>query len=151
MIGYFLLAAVWVALDQGVKLWVRGSIPLHTTLPFLPGFDLTCVRNTGAAFSILTEQTWILTVLSAAVSVVLAAVLLRRILPRPGQLALALLLGGAVGNLIDRASLGYVTDMFRTTFVDFPVFNVADIGVVLGAALLCLTVLLTGEKGEKKP
>ena len=151
MIGYFLFAAVWVILDQGVKLWVRDAIPLHTSLPFLPGFDLTYVRNTGAAFSILSSQTWILTVLSGVVSVILAVVLIRRILPsRLGMLALSLLLGGAVGNFIDRLLRGWVTDMFRTTFMDFPVFNVADIGVVIGAVLLCLAVLLAREDDGKE-
>ena len=58
------------------------------------------------------------------------------------QIALSLLLGGAVGNFIDRLLLGYVTDMFATTFVNFAVFNVADIGVVVGGILLCIHVIL---------
>ena len=151
MIGYFLFAAVWILLDQGVKLWVRSAIPLHTSMPFLPGFDLTYVRNTGAAFSILSSQTWILTVLSGVVSVILAVALARRILPgRLGMFSLALLLGGAVGNFIDRLMKGWVTDMFQTTFMNFPVFNVADIGVVIGGVFLCLAVLLAKESDGKE-
>lgn len=152
MIGYLIFAGAWVVLDQVVKFLVRASIPLHTSLPFLPGFDLTCIRNTGAAFSILSTQTWILTALSGVASVILLILLLRRVLPsKPGMLSLSLLLAGAVGNFIDRLAFGYVTDMFRTTFMDFPVFNVADIGVVVGGVLLVLAVLLAGEKEEEKP
>ena len=151
--GYFLLSALLVLLDQGVKTLIRARIPLHETVAFLPGFDLTHLRNTGAAFSILSAHTWILTLLSAVVSLALVAGLARRFLPsRTGMLAMALLLGGAVGNLIDRARFGYVTDMFRTTFMDFPVFNVADMAVVAGGALLCLYVILSyrEEKREAK-
>ena len=63
---------------------------------------------------------------------------------------LALLLGGAVGNFIDRLLFGFVTDMFATTFMNFPVFNVADIGVVVGGVLLCIHVIFTYSK-EPKP
>ena len=74
MIGYLIFAIVWVALDQGVKFLVRAAIPLHTSQTFLPGlFDLTYIRNTGAAFSILRSQTWLLTVLSGIAVVVLLA------------------------------------------------------------------------------
>ena len=67
-------------------------------------------------------------------------------------LALALLLGGAVGNFIDRLLFGFVTDMFATTFVNFAVFNVADVGVVLGGVLLCLhLIVFFGREGKKEP
>ena len=152
MIGYLVFATVWVALDQGVKFLVRASIPLHTSQSFIPGlFDLTYVRNTGAAFSILSSETWILTVLSGVATAVLLVLLLRRVLPtRMGMLSLTLLLAGAAGNFIDRLAFGYVTDMFETTFMQFPVFNVADIGVVIGGFLLVLTVLFSGEKEGRK-
>lgn len=147
MLGYLLFAIFWVVLDQAVKFLVRVYIPLHATLRFLPGFHLTYVRNTGAAFSIFSGQTWILAVLSGVVSVVLVVALVRRLIPgKLGMFSLSLLLGGALGNFIDRALLGYVTDMFQTTFMNFPVFNVADIGVVVGVVLLCLAVLFGGKK-----
>ena len=151
MIGYLIFAVVWVALDQGVKFLVRAAIPLHTSQTFLPGlFDLTYIRNTGAAFSILRSQTWLLTVLSGIAVVVLLVLLLRRTLPsKLGMLSLSLLLAGAAGNFIDRLAFGYVTDMFQTTFMNFPVFNVADIGVVVGGFFLVLAVLTAKE--EEKP
>lgn len=152
MIGYLIFAGVWVVLDQAVKFLVRATIPLHASHPFLPGlFDLTYVRNTGAAFSILSSSTWILTVLSGVATAVLLVLVLRRALPsRLGMLALSLLLAGAAGNFIDRLAFGYVTDMFETVFMDFPVFNVADIGVVIGGFLLVLAVLLAKDKEEGK-
>ena len=86
-----------------------------------------------------------------AVSVLLAVALAKKVLPKPiGMLSLALLLGGAVGNFIDRLLFGFVTDMFATTFMNFPVFNVADIGVVVGGVLLCIHVIFTYSK-EPKP
>ena len=150
MIGYLIFAVVWVALDQGVKFLVRAAIPLHTSQTFLPGlFDLTYIRNTGAAFSILRSQTWLLTVLSGVAVVVLLVLLLRRAIPsKLGMLSLSLLLAGAAGNFIDRLAFGYVTDMFQTTFMNFPVFNVADIGVVVGGFFLVLAVLTAKEEGK---
>ena len=151
-IPFFLLAALIVAADQGVKYLVRANIALGQHVSFLPGvMDLTFVKNTGAAFSMLEEHTWLLTLLSGVVAVILAVLLARRILPHWfGQLALGLLLGGAVGNFIDRLLLGYVTDMFAAAFVNFPVFNVADIAVVVGGVLLCFHVILFMKDEDKK-
>ena len=151
---YLILAALLVALDQAVKFLVRAHIPLGGSLPVLPGvLDLTYVQNTGAAFSLFSQHTWLLTLLSGVVSVVLVICLGKRVLPHwSGMLALALLLGGAVGNFIDRLLFGFVTDMFATTFVNFAVFNVADVGVVLGGVLLCLhLIVFFGREGKKEP
>ena len=149
---YAILILALVVLDQVVKFLVRAHIPLGGSLPFLPHIlELTYVQNTGAAFSLLSEHTWVLTLLSAVVSVGLVIAMAKRILPHwSGMLSLALLLGGAVGNLIDRALLGFVTDMFETTFVHFAIFNVADIGVVVGGILLCLHVIFAFGKGWKE-
>ena len=149
---YFLLSAALVVVDQVVKYVVRQGIPLHTAVDFLPGMALTYVKNTGAAFSLFQEHTWLLTLLSGVVSVALVVALAKKILPHWwGMLSLALLLGGAVGNFLDRLLLGYVTDMFATTFMNFPVFNVADIGVVLGGVLLCVSVIFSFAEERKKP
>lgn len=149
---YALLAAALVVIDQVVKALVRIYIPPRTTIPFLPHImDLTYVQNTGAAFSILRSHTWLLTAISLVVSVALAVAIWRRIFTHPfGRAALAVVLGGAVGNLIDRALFGYVTDMFMTTFITFPVFNVADICVVLGGIATVVYVLFFYDKLEKK-
>ena len=139
---YLILAIAWVVVDQLVKLLVRHNILYRDLHPFLPGLDLTYVRNTGAAFSMLSSHTWFLALLSAVVGAALAVALARDFLPHwRGGLALALMLGGAVGNLIDRALLGFVTDMFATSFINFAVFNVADIGVVGGGILLSIHLI----------
>jgi signal peptidase II len=149
---YFLLAAALVAVDQLVKFLVRANIPLYTSVPFIPRvMDLTYHQNTGAAFSIFSEHTWVLTIISATVSLALAAALLKKIFThRLGKLSLAVVLGGAVGNLVDRAAFGFVIDMFKTTFMNFAIFNVADICVVLGGIALCVYVMFFYDRLEKK-
>ncbi len=131
---YFIAAAALVALDQIVKHLVSTGIPQGGSVPFLPYImDLTYVQNTGCAFSLLEEHTWLLTLTSAVLSVVLAWAVAKKLFRHPlGRSALTLVLAGAVGNLIDRVAYGYVVDMFRTLFMNFAVFNVADICVVVG-------------------
>ena len=149
---YFILAAVLVALDQLVKYLVSTNIPLGGSAPFLPHImDLTYVQNTGCAFSLLEEQTWLLTLVSAVMSVVLGAALVKNFFKHPlGKVTLSLLLAGAVGNLIDRALYGYVIDMFRTLFMEFAVFNVADICVVVGGVAAAAYYLFLYDKLEGK-
>ena len=148
---YYLLAILLVVIDQLVKLWVRGSIPLGQSVPFIPGLmDLTYAQNTGAAFSSFSGLTGALAVVSLAASVGLAWMIWKKIFPgRLGQISLSLVLAGAVGNLIDRVFLGFVTDMFETTFINFAVFNVADICVTVGGALVICYALLFWDKGGK--
>jgi len=150
---YAILIAVLVAADQLVKHLVRTHIPLYTTLNFLPHtIELTYVRNTGAAFSLLSEHTWILTLISSVVAVGIAVAIARRVVRHPfGLFSLSLVLAGAVGNLIDRVVLGYVTDMFNFLFIRFAVFNVADICVVVGGIATCVYLLFFYEKWEKTP
>ena len=136
---YAVLVVALVVLDQVVKFLVRANIPLGGDVPFLPHIlQLTYVQNTGAAFSLLEEHTWILTIVSLVVSVLLVVLLAKKVFSRPfAMAALSMVLAGAVGNLIDRALLGYVTDMFETLFMRFAVFNVADICVVVGGIAFC--------------
>ena len=148
---YFLLAAALVAVDQVVKYLVRAGIPLHTAVDFLPGLDLTYVQNTGAAFSMFSQHTWILAFISLVMSVVLAVALWKNFFTHPlGKVTLSLLLAGAVGNLIDRAMRGFVVDMFQLLFMNFAVFNVADICVVCGGIAFCVYFLFFYDKLEKK-
>jgi len=149
---YFLLAILLVVLDQLVKHLVRVNIPLGSSVPFLPHvLELTYVRNTGAAFSLLEEHTWLLSIVSAAVVCGLAVLLWKKIFHSPlGLIPLALIMAGGLGNLIDRVLLGYVTDMFRTLFINFAVFNVADICITAGGFWLIIYVIFGSEKAEKK-
>ena len=150
---YALLAAALIVADQAVKHLVRMKLPLYTSLPLIPRvLELTHVRNTGAAFSIFSEHTWILAAVSAAVSAVIAAALIRKAVRHPfGVVSLSLVLAGAVGNLIDRVLLGYVTDMFNFLFIQFAVFNVADVCVVTGGIATCIYLIFFYEKWEKPP
>ena len=131
---------------------VVQNIPLGEYVPFLPHIlDLTYVQNTGAAFSLFSEHTWLLTLVSLVMSVLLLAALVRGFFRHPfGRISLALLLAGAVGNLIDRAFQGYVVDMFHVLFMEFAVFNVADICVVCGAVLAVIYYLWFYEKYDKR-
>ena len=148
---YFLTAAAIVGLDQLVKHLVVQNIALNGIVKVIPGLiHLTHVHNTGAAFSMLSGQRWPLLVLTGVCILVVTGVLVRGKLAKTANWALAMVLGGAVGNLIDRAAQGYVVDMFEVEFMRFAVFNVADIFVVCGGILLCLWLLLTWKKPEEK-
>lgn len=149
---YAILAAALVALDQVVKLLVRANIPLGGSVPFIPYLlDLTYVQNTGAAFSLLRQHTWLLTLISAVVVLVMCALIVKGFFQNAlGRWAAALVLAGGMGNLIDRVLLGYVTDMFQTVFMDFAVFNVADCCITIGVPLLFLYVWFYVGKDEKK-
>ena len=149
---YAILVVALVALDQLVKYLVVQNIPLGTHVPFLPHIlDLTYVKNTGAAFSLYAQHTWILTLISLVMSVVLALALVKKFFRHPlGRVCLSLVLAGAVGNLIDRAFQGYVVDMFNVLFMDFAVFNVADICLVVGTIGAAAYSLLLADRLEKK-
>ena len=149
---YAILAAALVVIDQIVKYLIRANIELGGSVPFIPYImDLTYVQNTGAAFSILRAHTWLLTLTSAVVVLVMCALILKGFFKnRLGMWSAALVLAGGMGNLIDRAVFGYVTDMFKTIFMDFAVFNVADCCITIGVPLLFIYVWLYMGKDEKK-
>lgn len=153
---WYVLSALLVLADQEVKLWVRSAMELGETRPFIPHLlELYHVENTGAAFSLFNEHTWLLALLSAVVTVALVLAIWKDWFSSDvfSRLCLALVLAGAAGNLIDRACFGAVTDMFNFTFMRFGVFNVADICVVCGvigyAAWLLLTQFRSGP-GKKE-
>jgi signal peptidase II len=124
---------------------------LGGSVPLIPGvMQLTYVQNTGAAFSSFAGKTLLLGGFSALVSLVLIVVLTKGLIRHPyGRWPVALVLAGALGNMIDRLVLRYVTDMFQTLFMNFAVFNVADIFVVVGVILLALYVCFGWDKYEK--
>ena len=149
---YAILAVLLVFADQAVKFAVRANIPLGQTVPLIPHvMDLTYVRNTGAAFSILRQHTWLLTLTSVVVVLVMCALIVKGFFKNAlGRWSAVLVLAGGMGNLIDRAVFGFVTDMFKTVFMEFPVFNVADCCITVGVPLLFLYVLLYMGKDERQ-
>lgn len=149
---YAILAVLLILADQLTKFLTRAHIEPGGSVPFLPRLlDLTYVKNTGAAFSILEEHTWLLTLFSAVVVMLIAWLVWKKFFTNwLGRLAAALILAGGVGNLIDRAVFGYVTDMIRTLFMEFPVFNVADCCITVGVVLLVIYVLFFCKEGKKE-
>lgn len=139
------LAALALVLDQASKLAVLRLIEPYQTVPVLPGFNLTLAFNRGASFSFLADaggwQRWLFSAISVAASVVIV-VLLRRTAPgdRLNASGLSLVLGGALGNLIDRLWLGHVVDFLDVYYgaSHWPAFNVADSAITVGAVLLVL-------------
>ena len=131
---YILAILLCIAADQAVKYYVVTHLALYESAPLLPGIvELLHIQNTGGGFSILSGHTWALTVLTAALMAGIGYVMVKKLFPRPlAMWTLAAILGGGLGNLIDRVRLGYVVDMFNFQFMSYPVFNVADILVVCG-------------------
>ena len=148
---YIVVAALLVVLDQVVKFLVRTTMVLGDSMVLIPDvLGITYVQNTGAAFSSLPNATMVLAGISLLVSLLLILAILLRWVRHPfGRFTLMLLLAGAVGNLIDRAVMGYVTDMVQVLFVKFAVFNLADVFVVTGAILLVLYVIFGWDRCER--
>ena len=148
----FLVAAILVVVDQITKILTRAFIPLGakiTVIPHLVG--LTYIQNTGAAFSSFSGGTVLLSLISLVMSIVIIVVLCKNVFHHPfPQWCLTAILAGAVGNLIDRAFLGMVTDMIDTLFMNFAVYNFADICVTLGAIALAVYIVLFYDKCEGK-
>lgn len=148
---YIMIAALLVALDQAVKFWVRSTLTLGGSMVVIPDvLGLTYVRNTGAAFSSFSNATTILMAVSLVIAILLFLAIVLKWVRHPfGRFILMLLLAGAVGNLIDRAIVGYVTDMIQVLFINFAIFNIADIFVVTGAVLLVIYVLFCWDRCER--
>ena len=123
-------------------------LALYESAPLLPGVvELLYIQNTGGGFSILAGHTWILTAVTAALMAGIAALLIRKSFPHPlAMWTLTAILGGGLGNLVDRVRLGYVVDMFNFQFMEYPVFNVADILVVCGVVGFAAYYLLVDGK-----
>jgi signal peptidase II len=156
---YFVIALGVVALDQVTKAIVIAKIPMHQTIPVIRGFfDLTHLKNTGAAFGVLASagsaRPLLVTLLALAVFAgVLAWSLSAPAEHRLLQVALALIMGGAVGNLVDRVRFQSVTDFLRF-YVDrweWPSFNVADSAISVGVALLAWDIWKRPEPAPSRP
>lgn len=150
------IALLVIAADQATKWAVIEWLPLYDKVPLNSFINLTHHQNTGAAFSFLAGaggwQRWFFVVLATTVSTIIAVWLYR--IRKDGPLVLmaglSLVLGGAVGNLIDRARLGYVTDFIQVWFGEwaFPSFNVADAAISVGAAFLIIDALFLSGRTE---
>lgn len=143
------LIAVIIILDQLTKFVVVANIPLHGHVPFLEGFvRFTYVQNEGAAFGMFSEHRWVFLVLSTIGIIALCYVLWKygrehKVM----QISLSFLIGGGIGNMIDRifrigeSGHGFVVDFIEFQFVDFAVFNVADSFITIGAVIFAWYVI----------
>ena len=152
-----LVAIVVAVADQVTKWAIVEWVPLYDKVPLNSFINLTHQKNPGAAFSFLADaggwQRWFFVALASAVSVVIVVWLWR--IRNAGQTVLsaglAMVLGGAIGNLVDRILLGHVTDFIQVWFGNwaFPSFNVADAGISVGAALLIIDALFFSGREER--
>ncbi len=155
MLKWLWLTLVAVVLDQISKLAIAASMQLYQSIQIMPFFKLTYVHNTGAAFSFLSEaggwQRWFFAGLALLISVVIA-VWMARLKKNETLLAvaLALILGGAVGNLIDRLAYGYVIDFLDVYYETWhwPAFNIADSAITLGVILMLAESFGVGKSKE---
>ncbi|MEY3739825.1 MAG: lipoprotein signal peptidase [Pseudomonadota bacterium] len=145
---WLFLAAVLIVLDQVTKLYFDSSLRYGQRINVLPFFDFTLLYNPGAAFSFLAQaegwQRWFFTILGLLASAFILGMMHKNRSNKRMMLALTLILGGALGNVIDRIAYGHVVDFLLFYWKDwyYPAFNIADTGITLGAILLILDELL---------
>ena len=144
-IAFTIFAAGIVAADQITKFLTVANIALYEDVPFIPGLlQLTYVQNTGAAFSSFEGQQWMFALVFAAFTLGI----LWEYFKKPmgfstfERWCIAAVYGGGLGNMIDRVRMGYVVDMIETTFIEFPVFNVADCFITCGCIALMVHLIL---------
>lgn len=148
---YYLIAFVLFLIDQGTKYLIASKLELYEQIPVIGDFFLiTSSRNRGAAFGILQDQLWFFIVVTL---IVVGGIVwyLRKVSKEGRKLlptALALVLGGAIGNFIDRLVMGEVVDFLQFNFGNytFPIFNIADSCIVIGVGLIILDTLLEGRR-----
>lgn len=143
------LALGVLALDQATKSLVRAEVAEGSVRSILPGVDLVHTRNPGVSFGFLSgSPTWVVALVSTLALAIVVAVVARTVPGRLGAAATALIVAGALGNLIDRVALGHVTD-----FLDLPLIppcNIADVAITAGALLLAVGVLRMPD-AEREP
>ncbi|CAM2826028.1 signal peptidase II [Paenibacillus sediminis] len=152
---YYLIALIVFLIDQGTKYLIATRLELSEQIPVIDQFFLiTSYRNRGAAFSILQNQRWFFILITI---VVVAGIVwyLQKVKSSPNKLlptALGLVLGGAIGNFLDRALTGEVVDFLQFNFgsYTFPIFNIADSAIVIGVILIFLEALIQGQREKKE-
>lgn len=139
-----------VGLDQVTKQLAVQYLKNQEAIELIPGvFELTYLENTGAAFGIFRDKQWLFVGGSVIITAVILVFFIK--LPKtkkylPFFITMAVVLAGAIGNMIDRLAYGYVVDFFYFSLIDFPVFNVADIYITVGAAVFALLYILCPEE-----
>ena len=147
-------AAILIGLDQAAKYLALINLKPVGSMVFIKGIlDLTFVENRGVAFGMFSGQRWFILLLTGLITV--ALLYYYKKLPKTKEyqlvrMVMILIFSGAIGNMIDRVFRGYVVDFFEFAFIDFPVFNVADIYVVVGVCILAFLILFVIKEPEEK-
>lgn len=146
-----LAIAAMVVVDQVVKYWTVAVIAPIGSIPLIPGIlQLTYVENRGAAFSLLQNQIWLFVLLAAVVVGAIAYAFYKNLIQNTwGKISLLVICAGAVGNVIDRIVHRYVVDMIQVLFIDFPVFNIADIYITVGVTLFVIYYLFQHKEPDE--
>ncbi len=146
---WLIVALVLTVADQLSKALIVSNLSETARIVCIPGVvDIVYVENTGAAFSMLSAHTWLLGLVSAAFCAAIAVYMAKmKFADKRYQIIGGMLLGGALGNGIDRIFRGFVVDFIELAFIRFPVFNIADIAITLGAVLLVVIITL-GDKNK---
>ncbi|MBO7689959.1 MAG: signal peptidase II [Clostridia bacterium] len=153
LLAWSAVIAGLVGFDQWSKAWVLSKLPAGEAVTVLPNLlQFRFVRNTGAAFSLLSGRTQFLTAVTAIILIIAVLLLfLGRVRDRADQVAVLLLVAGGLGNLIDRVVRHFVVDFIEVLFTNFAVFNFADICVTTGAVLLILSTVWSFGKELRNP
>lgn len=159
MVLWIIVIIASVLIDQGTKLLISNTYALGESHELIKGvLNFTYIRNEGAAWGMLSDNRWVFIVITAIMLVVLPIVLYKyRKLHFLFGFSLSLIIGGAIGNMIDRVFQGSVVDFIQAAFIDFPIFNFADCCVTVGAALMFVYLvfidktLFKSKKGDDKP
>ena len=149
---YVLIVCALIAADQGLKYWTVTHLAVGQSTRFLPGLmRLTRLHNDGAAWSSFSGRTALLIAVTAVLLIGVLVLLARKIVRHPlGVAGCLLILGGGIGNIIDRIVHGYVVDMFDLELFTYPIFNLADCFVVVGAILGGVYYLFLYDKTDGK-
>ncbi len=143
---YICLMVAVVLSDQLLKFYIQQNVPLNVSYEVIPGvLSIGYVRNFGAAWSMWLGQRWLLSIISL-VALVIFGYYFKKLHHNWGYgLGFSLLIGGTLGNLLDRLFSGYVVDMFELDLINFPVFNIADCALTLGVIVILITMLKDDE------
>ncbi len=145
-----LIIAVAIGLDWLTKYWAANTLAAKGTIPIIKDIlNFTYIENTGAAFSLFSEHTAVLGGFSAVVTLGLIWFMLLQKNKNPNKkiypASIAMIIGGALGNMRDRFAFGYVVDFIDFCLINFPVFNVADIFITIGGVLFCYCLIFDKE------
>ena len=135
-----------VGIDQAIKIWISANISETSSTTIIPGvLSITNLHNSGAAWSILEGQQWLFSIITLVAVVAIVYFMIKLKGRKLYLTSTTILLAGILGNFINRFLQGYVVDMFQVDFINFPVFNFADICITFGIILLFFAIIRDGD------